>query len=143
MPAVLSVGAEADVHPVGAFAVMLPDELVEVAVLHDPRHPLAALLDVAVYAEVCRLALDVLRVRDATHGLVQLWATVARAYLDCLAHSVAQGLQHVMHQGAQIAHLVNARSVDDVLLLGGCAGGQLVHREILPASCRHLSFSAV
>ena len=59
--AVLAVTAVADVYPVAArLGVLLPDKLVEVAVLLDPFEPLATLLNVAVDAEVSRLALDVL-----------------------------------------------------------------------------------
>ena len=70
--AVLAVGAVADVHPVGALGVVLPYQLVEVAVLHDPRHPLAALLLVTIYAEVNGLALCVLRVCHTAYGWFSL-----------------------------------------------------------------------
>jgi hypothetical protein len=60
LSAVLAVGAVRHVHPVGAFAVVLHDELVEVAVALDPVKPPFALQLVTVDAEVCRLALDVL-----------------------------------------------------------------------------------
>ena len=65
--AVLAVGAVAYMHPVGTLRVVLPDELIEVAVVHDPRHPLAALLLVTIYAEVCGLALGMLTARNAAH----------------------------------------------------------------------------
>jgi len=44
LSAVLAVGTIADMHPVGALRIVLPDELVEVAVVHDPREPPLALL---------------------------------------------------------------------------------------------------
>ena len=67
MSAVLAVGTVADVHPVGAFRVVLHDQLVEVAVVRYPGHPLAALLFVTVDAEVCGLALGVLTARNTAH----------------------------------------------------------------------------
>ena len=51
----------ADVYPVVAgLGVLLPYQLVEVAMLADVVEPPAAFLHVAVNAEVCRLALRML-----------------------------------------------------------------------------------
>ena len=120
LSAVLAVGTVRDVHPVRASRVMLHDELVEVAVVHDPRHPLATLLDVAVDVDVCRLALDVLRVADTAHRLVQTRTAVAAADVHGFVGPVPQWLQYVVNQSAHRTHLVNTWSVDDAQLLGGC-----------------------
>ena len=66
-----SVGAVGDVYPIVSFRIVLPDELVEVAMRLDPLEPPFAFLHVAVDAEVCRLAILVLRVAHATDGIVQ------------------------------------------------------------------------
>lgn len=69
--AIPSVGSIADMHPVGALRVMLPNQLVEVAMALNPLEPPLTFLHVAVDAEVCRLALHVLRVAHTSHGIVQ------------------------------------------------------------------------
>ena len=49
-----------DVYPIGAFRIMLPDELIEIEVCLDPLKPPFTFLQVTVDAEVCRLSCDVL-----------------------------------------------------------------------------------
>ena len=68
--AVLTVGSVADMHPIRAFRIVLPDELVELTMRLDPCEPLLALLNVTTDAEVCRLALQVLRVANTANGIV-------------------------------------------------------------------------
>ena len=68
---VTTVGSIADMYPIVALAVMLPDQLVEVAMALDPLEPPFAFLHVAVDAEVCRLAILVLRVSNTADGIVQ------------------------------------------------------------------------
>ena len=99
---------EGYVYPVGTrLWVLLPDELVEIEVLADVVEPPAAFLHVSVDAEVCSLSLQVLRVADTTHGLVQSLGAESAAYLDGFAHGLAQGFEHVDGQIDQIDHLVN------------------------------------
>ena len=66
-----SVGAVGDVYPIVAFRIVLPNQLVELAMRLDPLEPPFAFLHVAVDAEVCRLAILVLRVAHTTDGIVQ------------------------------------------------------------------------
>ena len=68
IPAICPVG---DVYPIVALAVVLPYQLVKVAMRLDPLEPSLAFLHVAVDAEVCRLAILVLRVTHTTDGIVQ------------------------------------------------------------------------
>ena len=68
---VATVCAVGDVYPIVAFRVVLPDELVKLAMALDPLKPSFAFLHVAVDAEVCRLAILVLRVAHTTDGIVQ------------------------------------------------------------------------
>ena len=68
---VSTICAVGDVYPVVALRIMLPDELVEVTMRLDPLEPPLAFLHVAVDAEVCRLAILVLRVAHTTDGIVQ------------------------------------------------------------------------
>ena len=77
---------ERHMHPIGALRVVLPDKLVEWQMVADIIEPLAALLDVAIDAEVCRLTLHVLRVVDTADGLVQSFAAESAAYLDGFLH---------------------------------------------------------
>ena len=64
---VLAVGTVGDMYPVASLRVVLPDELVKLAVRLDPFEPPLALLQVAVDTQVCRLALDVLTTRNTAH----------------------------------------------------------------------------
>jgi hypothetical protein len=57
-------------HPVGAFRIMLPYQLVEVAMRLDPLEPPLTFLHVTVDAEVYRLAAHVLAVAHTSHGIV-------------------------------------------------------------------------
>ena len=62
------------------------DLCIEWQVVLDILEPFAALLQVAVYAEVSSLSLAVLRVIDATHGCIQFTTAETTAYLDGLVH---------------------------------------------------------
>ena len=126
-----SVGTIADMHPVGAFRVMLPDQLVEIAMALDPIKPPFAFGHVPVDAEVCRLAAHVLTVAHASHGLIECQRAEAAANLDGLSHRLAEWLQHLMNEGAQIHHIGLTGIVADALGLGRVAGTKLLEREIL------------
>ena len=131
MLSIPSVGTIADMHPVGAFRVMLPDQLVEIAMALDPIKPPFAFVHVAVDAEVCRLAAHVLTVAHASHGLIECQRAEAAANLDGLSHRLAEWLQHLMNEGAQIHHIGLTGIVADALGLGRVAGTKLLEREIL------------
>ena len=126
-----SVGTIADMHPVGAFRIMLPDELVEVAMAFDPLEPPFTLRHVAVDAEVCRLAAHVLTVAHASHGLIECQRAEAAANLDGLSHRLAEWLQHLMNEGAQIHHIGLTGIVADALGIGRCTRCQFLQRKIL------------
>ena len=136
--AVLPVGAVADVYPVASLRVVLPDELVERTVLLDPLKPPLAFLQVAVDAKVGRLALDVLGVMHAAHGMIEACATVAGAYLDRFLHRVAQRLEYMVNQRTHGTHLVHTRGVDDAEPLGGCAVAQFFEGKVFTNFRRHL-----
>ncbi len=68
---VATVGAVGDMHPIVALRIMLPDELVKLAMRLDPLEPPFAFLHVSVDAEVCRLTILVLRVAHTADGIVQ------------------------------------------------------------------------
>ena len=121
----MAVGAEvwvdiADVHPPGAgLGVVLPYQLVEGQVVADIVKPLAALLQVATDAKVGGLALHVLAVVNAAHGLVERLAAESGAYRDGFAHRHAQGFQYVFGQIGEVYLLLCRWFVVDAQL-GGC-----------------------
>ena len=84
-----------DVYPIGTVAGVLPDELVEIQVGLDVVEPLAAFLQVATDAEVCRLALHVLRIRDSADGTVELFAAESAGYGYRLVHRLTERFEHV------------------------------------------------
>jgi len=137
MLAVLSVGTIGNMYPVGALPVVLPDELVEVAVRLDPLEPPLALLQVAVDTEVCGLTLNVLGVADTAHGLIEARAAVAAANLDRFLHCVAKRLEYVVYQRTHGAHFIYTRGIDDAEPLGGRAVAHLFEGEVLANSGRH------
>ena len=83
---------ERDMHPVGAFRIVLPDELVVLTVGANPLEPLAAFLHIAVDTEVCGLAFHVLGIAHTANGIVQRERAIAGANFDGLAHRIAQWL---------------------------------------------------
>ena len=114
---------ERHVYPFGAgLAVLFPDELVEGQMVTDILEPLPALLAVAVNAEVSGLALHVLRVLHATHGLVQFLLAKARPNLDGFVHSLAQRLQDKGSQINQVYHLLHRGLVVDTFGFGRLRG---------------------
>ena len=71
--AVLTITAVADVYPVAArLGVLLPDELVEVAVFPYPLEPPLTLLYISVDAQVGCLSSDVLRAAYTSHRCIEL-----------------------------------------------------------------------
>ena len=135
LSAVPAVGTITDMHPVGAIRIMLPDELVEVAVALDPIKPPFAFCHVAVDTEVCRLSLHVLTVTNTAHGIVKSQRTVAAAYFDGIAHRLPKRLQYVMHKGAQIDDIRLSWLVADALRLRRVACAKLFEREVLTDVC--------
>ena len=131
LPTIPTVGTITDMHPIGAFRIVLPDELIELAVALDPLKPPLALLYVAVDAEVCRLAIHVLTVSHTANGIVQGQRTIAAAYLDGIPHRLPERLQHLMHQGTEINHIRLSWLVADSLRLGRRTGTKLLERKIL------------
>ena len=78
---------ERDMYPVRAgLGILFPNELVKGQVILDILEPLAALLQVAVDAEVYGLPFQVLRIAHAANGLVQSLTAEAATYLDGLVH---------------------------------------------------------
>jgi len=96
-------------HPVGAFDVVLPDELVKFQMVADVGKPPRSLGEVVVYAEVGGLAVHVLAVAHAAYGIIQFRASVAAPDLYFTAPPLAQWLQYGHTQ---------SREVDDGLPVG-------------------------
>ena len=128
--AVPPVGTITDMHPVVALAVVLPYQLVELAMRPNPLEPPLAFLYVTVDAEVCRLTVLVLAVPHPAHGGIQSQTPVPAANLDRLSHRLAQRLQHPMHQRTQINHVRLSRLVTDALRLRRRTRCQFLQREV-------------
>ena len=121
---------ERDMHPVGALVIMLPYQLVEGQVLLDVVEPPLPLLNVTVNAQVCCLALHVLRVIDTAHHFVQLLTAESAAYLDGLVHRHPQRLQDVGAQIHQVDHLLHVGFVVDTFRLRCRAGVHFLNGKV-------------
>ena len=98
IPAVLAEVWEdkRDMHPTApGLWILLPDELVERQMVLYILKPLAALLDVSVDAEVCRLAFQVLGVVHAANGFIEFLTAETAAYLDGFVHSHTKWFQNI------------------------------------------------
>ena len=134
MVAVLTVVAEADMHPVGALQIVFPNELVELQVGLDVVEPLLAFRHVAVDAEVGSLAEHVLRVLNTTDGCIELQATEPTPYLHLSPPPVAQWLQHIMAERSQVDDFLCVGLVLDAFRLGCGRGTKLVECEVFTES---------
>ena len=92
---------------VAGLRVLLPDKLVKLAMGLDPVEPLFAFLDVAVDAEICGLALQVLRVTDTTHRFVECRASEATTYLDGFLHGNPERFQDICSEINEVYHLLH------------------------------------
>jgi hypothetical protein len=104
-----ALSVEGDMHPVSAFDVVLPDELIKIQMVADVGKPPSSLGEVVVYAEVGGLAVHVLAVAHAAYGIIQLYASVAAPDLYFTTPPLAQWFQHGYTQSSE---------VDDGLLVG-------------------------
>jgi hypothetical protein len=130
LTAVLSLGIKRDMHPVGSLSIVLPDELIERKVAPDILEPLQAFRFVAIYAEVCCLAGEVLTVIHATDGLVQSLATEAAPYLDFFSPPFPERFEHGNTQSRYVHDGLLRRNVGDAFGFGCRAGGELLQAEV-------------
>ena len=135
--AVLAVCTIRYMHPVRTFGVMLPDELVELAMSLDPLKPLAALLHIAVDAEVGCLASHVLAVAHTANGIVQGQTPIAAAYLNGMSHRLAERLEHLVSQRTEIDDVRLSRLVADAIGLRRGTRRQFLQCEVLADIRRH------
>ena len=103
MAVVVIVGTVADVQPAATTAVMLQDALVEVQVVDNPVVPHASGVQIRD-VDIGGTTVKVLRVPYPMYRLVQLFTTVATIDVDGVTHVVAQRLQHLATQLAQVDH---------------------------------------
>ena len=136
--AVLAVGAIADVYPIGSSPrVLLPDELVKLAMRLDPFEPAFAFLDVAVNTKVSGLAAHVLAVRDTADGQIECETPEAGTDFDWMPHRLTERLQHLMHQRTQIDDVCLTGIVSDAFGRSRGTRGHFLQREIFADICRH------
>ena len=102
---VMVVGTVADMYPEGTATVMFQDALVEVQVVHYPIVPLACRVQVRDM-QIGRTAIQMLRVLHAMDCFVEQFTAVAAVDADGVADVVAQWLQHLATQLAQVYHHV-------------------------------------
>ena len=124
-------------HPVRTFGIMLPDELIKVAMRPDPIKPPLALRHVTVDAEVCGFALHVLGIAHAANGIIQSQRPIAASDFHRMPHRRAQRLDDVMHQGAQIHQIALPRIISDAFCLRSITRRELLQREVLAYLRRH------
>ena len=103
-----------------------------------PLKPLLSLLDVAVDAEVCCLALHVLGIANATNGCVKFQRSKSAANLDGLLHGGAEWLQYVMHQRTEVYYVRLPWVIADALRLGGVARAKFLQCKVLADLCGHI-----
>lgn len=125
-------------HPIGPLRIVLPDELVEVAVKADDVDERSAFIHVAVYAQVGRLPRHVLAVAHTAHNGIQRLAPESTRYLHFFPVTVAQGLQDIMHQCTEVGNLLLIRFILDALRLCRCTVAQLLQIEVLAYLCCHI-----
>ena len=104
------VGSAGDVDPVDAAVGGLLDELVVVAMVHDPGEPAVEDVDVGEalaslaleviqwYMDVAGFAKGVLGGTDSSNFDVELWGAVAGADDDGLARELAEGFKYLFAQ---------------------------------------------
>ena len=95
VPVQREVFPAAHVNPVGGWTAMLPDELVEGGVFHEPGEPSHA-GEAVRNPDVGCLALDVLGEECSSHQPVQSGATVSAADDYGLFGIEPQGFQHLL-----------------------------------------------
>ena len=103
MAVVVIVGTIANMQPAAATAVMFQDALVEVQMVDNPVIPLAGGVQVG-YMDISCTTVEVLRVADTMYRLVQLFTPVATINVNGMAYVVAQRLQHLSAELAQVNH---------------------------------------
>lgn len=127
-------------HPPGAgLRVVLPYQLVEGQVIADVIKPLAAFLQVATDAKVGGLALHMLTVVNAAHGLVECLAAESGAYRDGFFHGHAQGFQYVFGQIGEINLLLRRWLVINAQLGGRLAAVKFLEGKVLCNWYVHIS----
>ena len=83
------------------MAVVLPDQLIESGVVHQPAEPGTPLGD-GGQMQVGRLATEVLALRDAPYRLVEGRAAIATADHDRLASEGPKWFEHLHAEGSEI-----------------------------------------
>ena len=108
-------------HPARArLRVLLPNQLIKRQIVADVIKPLAALLYVAVDAEVRGLAFQMLRVIHTANGFVESLAAEAAANLDRLIHGYSERFEYIGAQIDEVNHLLYAGFVVDAFRLRCC-----------------------
>ena len=126
----LAVAATADVQPADTRATIFEEYLVEVQIVDDELIPAAPRLFVW-QVDVGSLAVEVLRVAYAMYRLVEFWTAVAAIDMYRFALVVAQGLQHLAAEVAQVNHCLPVGAVVDAPLVGRLTLDKLFQSEVL------------
>ena len=112
-----------DVEPVGAFGIILKEQLVETAVLEDElgielASGLVGQADVGCFARL------VLGVGYSSYQLVELRASVAGVNDYRPSYPLAQGFEDLLAEVLQVADCFQRWDVVDAVFLGGFGAGE-------------------
>ena len=121
---------KADMHPIGARRVVLPNQLIELEMVFDVIEYPFSECHIAVDTDVCGLTLQVLRVAHTSHGCIQFLTPVAAADLDWSVHRHAQRLQHVGREVHEVDHFLRGWFVVNAVRLGIVAGIEFFYCEV-------------
>ena len=123
-------------NPIGTFDIVLPDELVEVAVSFDVVEPEFARFEIlfAIWkkrkAEVGGLSFGVLGVGGSTYSFVKCFAAEARPDGDRFAIPLTEWLNDISHKKSKTELMFCVGSVGDFLGCGCCRCQELGEREM-------------
>ena len=112
-----------------ATAVVLPDQLIEGGVVHQPAEPGTPLGD-GGQMQVGGLATEVLALRYTPYRLVEGGTAIATADHDRLSSESPQRFEHLLAEGFQIRKQRLWHPVYDAEAIGGGGALKLLHGEM-------------
>ena len=112
-----------------AMAIMLPDQLIEGSVVHQPAEPCAPLGD-GGQMQVGRLPTQMLALRCAPYRPVEGRTAIATADHDRLSGDSPQRFEHYLAEGFQVRKQRRWHPVGDAEAVGGGGALKLLHGEM-------------
>ena len=143
IPILTRIGLAGDVDPIGALAVVLPDQLVEGSVVHQPAEPCAPLGD-GGQVQVGRLPTQMLALRDTPDRSVEGRTAIATADHDRLSGIGTERFEHLHAERPEVREQSRWHPVGDAEAVGGGGALKLLHGEMfgyLLSACNTLRLS--